>query len=170
MISLRSTLQLNTLPTAPWQYVWMTGNTSEFSGLINQMSPSHFFTVVQFLRRLVGRWFWVKSSVFCRFNPNNRFAQSAGAVEYKDCFSIACRSPSKCHGHDSKQSDDEVTVMLELWGIRSYPSLPSLPGSLWPGVVASERILSFGQIELNYVLMLKWIVWNRTIFYFLKGY
>ena len=27
-------------------------------------------------------------------------------------------------------------------------SLPSLPGSLWPGVVAPDRVLSQGQIKL----------------------
>ena len=44
--------------------------------------------------------------------------------------------------------------MLELWGMRSTPSLPSLPGPLWLGVVAPDRVLSMGQIELNCVLML----------------
>ena len=44
--------------------------------------------------------------------------------------------------------------MLELWGMQSTPSLPSLPGLLWPGEVAPDRILSIGQMELNYVLML----------------
>ena len=34
-----------------------------------------------------------------------------------------------------KQSDGEVPVMLELWGMWSIPSLLSLPGPLWPGVV-----------------------------------
>ena len=38
--------------------------------------------------------------------------------------------------------------MLELWGMQSTPSLPSLPGLHWPGVVAPERVLSIGQIEL----------------------
>ena len=45
--------------------------------------------------------------------------------------------------------------MQELWGIRSTPSLPSLPDLLWPGVVAPDRVISMGRIELNYVLMLK---------------
>ena len=54
--------------------------------------------------------------------------------------------------------------MLELWEMQSTPSLPSLSGSLCPGVVAPTRALSMGKIELNYVLMLNWIVWNRTIF------
>ena len=44
--------------------------------------------------------------------------------------------------------------MLELWGMLSTLLLPSLPGSLWPGVVTSDRVLSLGQIELNCVLML----------------
>ena len=38
--------------------------------------------------------------------------------------------------------------MLELWRMRSTPSLPSLPGPLWLGVVVYDRILSTGQIEL----------------------
>ena len=45
--------------------------------------------------------------------------------------------------------------MLELWGMWSNPSLSSLPDPLWPGVIASDRVLSMGQIELNCVLMLK---------------
>ena len=39
--------------------------------------------------------------------------------------------------------------MLELWGMWSTPSLPLLPGSLWPGVVAPDRVLFMGQIELS---------------------
>ena len=74
-------------------------------------------------------------------------AQSAGAVEYSH----------KCPEYDTKQFDGEVPVMLELWGMRSTPSLLSLPGSLWPRVVAPDRILSMGQIELNCILMLNWI-------------
>ena len=56
--------------------------------------------------------------------------------------------------------------MLELWGMRSTSSLPSLPGSIQPGVVAPNRVLSMGQIELNCVLRLKWITWNRTVLTF----
>ena len=44
--------------------------------------------------------------------------------------------------------------MLELWKMQSTPALPSLSGSRWPGVVAPDRVLSMGQIELNCVLML----------------
>ena len=73
---------------------------------------------------------------------------------------------NKCPGYDTKQSDGEVSVMLELWEMWSTPSLPLLPGPLWPEVVVSDRVLSMGQIELNCILMLNWIVWNRTVLTF----
>ena len=44
--------------------------------------------------------------------------------------------------YDTKQSDGEVPVMLELWGMRSTPLSPSLPCPLWPGEVAPYRALS----------------------------
>ena len=56
--------------------------------------------------------------------------------------------------YDTKQSDGEIPVIMEFWGMQNTPSLPSLPGPLWPGVVAPDRALSMGQIELNCVLML----------------
>ena len=51
---------------------------------------------------------------------------------------------NECPRYDAKQSDGETPVMLELWGMQSTSSLPSLIGSLWPGVVAPDRILSMG--------------------------
>ena len=57
-------------------------------------------------------------------------------------------SPNECPEHDTKQSDGEASVMLELWGMRSTPSLTSLPGLLWLGVVVLDRVQSMGQIEL----------------------
>ena len=38
--------------------------------------------------------------------------------------------------------------MLELWRMRSTPSLPLFPDQLWPGVVVLVRVPSIGQIEL----------------------
>ena len=43
---------------------------------------------------------------------------------------------------------DICWVIPELWKMRSIPSWPSLPDPPWPGVVASERVLFMGQIEL----------------------
>ena len=77
-------------------------------------------------------------------------------------FCWGVRPTNECPGYDNKQSDCEVPVMLELWVMQRISLLPSLPGLLWTGVVAPDRVLSMGQIELNWVLMLNWIVWNRT--------
>ena len=49
--------------------------------------------------------------------------------------------PSKYPGCDSK-FDSEVLVMLELWGMRSTPTLPLLPVPLWPWMVVPDRTLS----------------------------
>ena len=38
----------------------------------------------------------------------------------------------ECPGYDTKQSDGEVPVIVELWGMQSTSSLSSLPGPLWP--------------------------------------
>ena len=86
------------------------------------------------------------------------------AVEYTDCISAEGYDPAiEYPRYDTKQSDGEVPVMLELWGMRSTPSLPSYPGPFWLGVVAPYKALSMGQIQLNSVLKLSWIVWNRTV-------
>ena len=72
-------------------------------------------------------------------------AQSARAVEYTDCTSTeGLHSSNECPEYDTKQSDGEVPVMVELWGIQTTPSLPLLPGQLWPGMVAPDRALSMG--------------------------
>ena len=74
--------------------------------------------------------------------PNS--AQLAGAVDYTDYFFAESLdpAPNKCPDYDIKQSDCEASVMLEVWGMQSTPSLPSFPGSLWPGVVAPDSVLT----------------------------
>ena len=79
------------------------------------------------------------------------------------CREVSPPPANDCPGYDTKQSDGEVPMMLELCGIRSTSSLPMLPGLLWHRMVASDRALSMGYIELNCILMLNWIVWNRTV-------
>ena len=49
---------------------------------------------------------------------------------------------------NTKQFDGEVPVMQELLEMQSTPSLLSLLGPLWPGVVAHDKVLSMSQIEL----------------------
>ena len=74
-------------------------------------------------------------------------AKSAWAVEYIAYLQYGKTPINECTGYEFKQSDGEAPVMLDLWGIWWAPSLPSLSGPLWSGVVTPKRILSMGQIE-----------------------
>ena len=51
---------------------------------------------------------------------------------------------NECPEIDTKQSDGEIPVMQEIWGMRNTPSLSSLPGLLRPRVVAHDRALCMG--------------------------
>ena len=94
-------------------------------------------------------------------------AQSGGVAEYTECIGAeGLDSPNESPRYETKQSDVEAPVMLELWGMLSTPLLSSLPGPLWPGVVAPVRVLCMAQIEINSVLMLNWIAWNKTVLTF----
>ncbi len=59
-------------------------------------------------------------------------SQSAGAPEYTDCISAEGQdpTPNEYPEYETKQSDGEFPVMLELWGMQSTPLLPSLLGLL----------------------------------------
>ena len=76
--------------------------------------------------------------------------QPAGAVEYTDYLSVeGLDPPHKCPEYDAKQSDREVPVMLGLWGMWSTPLFPSLPGPIWPGVVAPDKGPIYGLNRTN---------------------
>ena len=63
-----------------------------------------------------------------------------------DCISTEVYDPPPPNEwlvYDIKQSDGEAPA-LEIW---NTSSLPLLPGSLWSGVVATDSILSMGQIQ-----------------------
>ena len=80
-------------------------------------------------------------------------AKSAGAAEYTVYISAEGQNSSKkCLEYYTTQSDGEVSVMQKLWGIWSTPSLPSLPGPLWPGLLVPDWVLSMGQIAINRVI------------------
>ena len=63
-------------------------------------------------------------------SSSNVLVQSAGAAEYNDC-----------PVYDSKYTNGEVPGMLELWRMQNTSLLPSLPGLLWPWVVAPDSVL-----------------------------
>ena len=60
------------------------------------------------------------------------------------CRGVRPPPANECPEYDTKQSGGEVPAVLELWGMQSTPSLLSLPGPLWPGMVAPDRALSMG--------------------------
>ena len=77
--------------------------------------------------------------------------------------------PGQVSWYYTKQSD--VPVRLELWGMRSTPSFPSLPDPLGPGVIAPDKSPIYGLkwtkpcflhntdfLHLNCVFTLNWIV------------
>ena len=72
---------------------------------------------------------------FDNLNPQNLKSQSTEAVEYRGV------RPSRqwVSWYDIKPSDGVATA-LEIWGMWSIHLLPLLPGPLWPGVVAPERV------------------------------
>ena len=74
----------------------------------------------------------------------------AGATEYIDFIdSVGKNSPSnKCLRYTTKQSDREAPALLDFRWMQSTILLPSLPGELWLGVVASDRVRSMGWMEL----------------------
>ena len=103
------------------------------------------------------------SNTFCTLLTTYPVGWGCRTHTLRLCWGV---TPAWVSWYDTKQSDGEVPVMLELWGMQSTPSLPSLPGPLWPRVVAPDRVLSMSQIEVNCVLMLNWIVWNWTVLIF----
>ena len=66
---------------------------------------------------------------------------------------LLCRGmtpPNECPGYDTKQSDGEAPVMLELCGMQSASLLPSFPGSLSMGpIYRSIRTKLFTYAKLN---------------------
>ena len=114
-------------------------------------------------------WKYKYSSSFLFFNP---VGWSCTIHLLHLCRRIRSPLPSKCPGYDTKQSDGEAPVVLELWEIWSTCSLSSLPGPLWPGVVVPHRVPFMDQIKLfdklcaNKRLTLNQIVRNITVFTF----
>ena len=75
-------------------------------------------------------------------------AKLAGAVEYTVCISAEGLDPhNRCPRYDIKQYGGEAPDLM-LGGMWSSPSLSLFPVFLRPGVVAPDRVLSIGQIEM----------------------
>ena len=62
--------------------------------------------------------------------PSSALVQSAGDVEYTKCVTAEEQyHPNECPRYDSKKSDGEILVMLEVWGNVEYPFIAIIPGS-----------------------------------------
>ena len=93
--------------------------------------------------RYAARWGWGQHSKNCVSLHVSPWTDVSCRIHWLHlCWGV--RPPNECPEYNTKQSDGEVPVMLWLWGMRSTPSLPFLPGPLWHGVVASNRALSMG--------------------------
>ena len=72
-------------------------------------------------------------NVSCKLHPYTfQRTRSPASVEEQD-------TPNECPVYDTKQSDGEALVMLEVWGMRITPWFPLLLGSLFTGVVEPDR-------------------------------
>ena len=93
----------------------------------------------------------VTGDVFITYDPfKTHVAQSAGAIEYTDCTSA--------EGLDPPHLVSLIWHKAIWWwgsiigrslGMPSTSSLPLLQGLLWLRVVAPDRVLFMGQIELD---------------------
>ena len=82
-------------------------------------------------------------------------ALSPVVAEYNEFIAAKVEDAlNECLAYDTKESDVEAPVMLELCGVRGTSLLPSLLGPIWSGVVAADKVLSMDKKKLNQ------IVWN----------
>ena len=150
-------------------FVFLGNQIEIFSGAgsrnkyrLTQSSFVRFFLMIQLVKpRLIGLFDLPVSVGFTTIyiyiysQTNVTLPNQLGLENTPTAFLPRGESPpTECPGYDTKQSAGEVPVIQDLWGMRSTPSLSSLPCPLRPGVVAPDRVVSMGQIELNCVLML----------------
>ena len=85
----------------------------------------------------------------------SRHLLGGGSYPSAEMQSVYSRAPTDwaSPGYDTKQSDGEVPVMLEVCRMQSAPSFSSFPGLLCPRVAAPVRVLSICQIDINCVHM-----------------
>ena len=102
-------------------------------------------------------WFYAGIHFFYSYNQRHfySFIENYSSSVAWDCrihWLNPCRgvrpSPNESPDYNTKQSDSEILVMLELWGMQNSPLVPLLPGPLEPGVVTPDRVLSMGPIKL----------------------
>ena len=106
--------------------------------LFEKFLVKHKFIYVQHL-------LYLPYSTPCIINPVSR---SCRINWLHLCREVRSHPYNECPGYDIKQSDDEAPVILELWGMWTTPHIAIVPRSTLARVVAPDRVLSKGQIEL----------------------
>ena len=136
---------------------WVCINQEKIIG-ISKMK-NYYFTIRMRIpvQRFLFKFLCLMASGNHNDNSSCQLAKRLGLENTLDASQQRLRPqlPNDCPWHDTKQSDGEV---LGMWGT---PSLPSLLGPFWSGVVAPVI-----QTELNCVLMLNWFAWKQTVLTF----
>ena len=140
---------------------------------VNRYQPTLVWKdhLIKLRAAILSRWYILfvspeKLKIFLSLGniPDNLFGQIGYVYRIHQLHMCrGVRFPVSCLEFNTKQSDGETSIMLEVWGMLSTSSLPWLSGPLCTGVVAPGRPLSMDQIGLNCLLMLNWIVWNRSV-------
>ena len=102
--------------------------------------------------------------------PVDNWGKMKKTKQKKDKYSDLAREPNKLYNMKvTGVLDGEAPVKLELWGIRSTPSLLLLPDPLLPGVGCSygsyRTVWHSNRVKTNGII--NWIVWNRTVWSFM---
>ena len=90
---------------------------------------------------LILNWIIWNKNVFT-FNSVYCSVSWSGRIHWLHLCRGVRHPTNECPRYDTKQSDDQVPVMQEVWAMWITSSLPSLPGPLWPRVVAPDKVLS----------------------------
>ena len=106
---------------------------------MSTMNVNDFFFSFDYL---LASKFWI--SLVIIWNSELQFSAAAITL-LRLCWGLKLHK--MCPGYDSKQFHGKASVMMELWGMQSNLSLPSLPALFWAEEVASDRVLSIDQIE-----------------------
>ena len=148
-----------------------TKQTKPNHDLIRFSMISNITNIIKFTLRMIkipGASFFITLDyfVFQFFFPYTYCPVCCGCKIYRLHLCRGVRLTQKCPRYDTKQSEGEASIILEILGMRSMPSLPLLPGSLRLAIVAHDRVIFIGQIKLNWVNTLDLIVWKGTVLIF----
>ena len=119
-------------------HIFVENSSKSLSKALPQlMSRFHRYIQIQNLRdvcfKIPFRYKHTHDDILSVTKPNSPVACGCGIYRLHLCREVRVRyssRPNEYPGYDTKQSDGEAQVMLELWGMKSTPSLPLFTGPL----------------------------------------